>query len=179
MCALATQINMNSPVPFSSWGAGRPAGWFTLPMTPDKVAFYRENGFCVIENAVDPAMLQALIRETVALCRGERGPIQGVTPADPHETDDEVMARYLCIHFPHKLSRLMLAALSLPSIVEVLTRIIGPNVKCMQSMLFIKASGKPGQAWHQDEYYIPTRDRSLTGAGSQWTTQLLRMAACG
>ena len=31
-------------------------------------------------------------------------------------------------------------------------------------MLFVKASGKPGQAWHQDEDYIPTRDRSLTGA---------------
>ena len=41
---------------------------------------------------------------------------------------------------------------------------IGPNVKAMQSMLFIKAEGKPGQAWHQDEYYIPTRDRSLTAA---------------
>jgi hypothetical protein len=34
----------------------------------------------------------------------------------------------------------------------------------MQSMLFVKASGKPGQAWHQDEDYIPTRDRSLLGA---------------
>ncbi len=30
-------------------------------------------------------------------------------------------------------------------------KVIGPDVKCMQSMLFIKASGKPGQAWHQDE----------------------------
>ncbi len=49
------------------------------------------------------------------------------------------------------------------SYVDVLTKIIGPNVKCMQSMLFIKASGKPGQAWHQDEYFIPTRDRSLVG----------------
>ncbi|MGF1450296.1 MAG: phytanoyl-CoA dioxygenase family protein, partial [Opitutales bacterium] len=36
--------------------------------------------------------------------------------------------------------------------------------KCMQSMLFVKAAGKPGQAWHQDEDYIPTRDRSLAGA---------------
>ena len=51
-----------------------------------------------------------------------------------------------------------------PVIVDVLTRIIGPNVKCMQSMLFIKAAGMPGQAWHQDEDYIPTRDRSLCGA---------------
>lgn len=39
---------------------------------------------------------------------------------------------------------------------------IGPNVKCMQSMLFMKSEGKPGQAWHQDEFFIPTRDRSLT-----------------
>ena len=50
-----------------------------------------------------------------------------------------------------------------PTIVDVLTKVIGPDVKCMQSMLFIKASGKPGQAWHQDEWAIPTRDRSLTG----------------
>jgi ectoine hydroxylase-related dioxygenase (phytanoyl-CoA dioxygenase family) len=164
MCALTAQTHIDAPVPFASWGSGRPAGWFTLPMTPDKLAFYRENGFLVIEDAVDPDTLDRLIRETVALCRGERGPIQGVTPADPAESDDEVMKRYLCIHFPHKLSPLMLAALSLPSIVEVLTGVIGPNVKCMQSMLFIKASGKPGQAWHQDEFYIPTRDRSLTGA---------------
>ena len=39
---------------------------------------------------------------------------------------------------------------------------IGPNVKAMQSMLFVKSEGKPGQPWHQDEYFIPTRDRSLT-----------------
>ena len=31
-------------------------------------------------------------------------------------------------------------------------------------MLFIKHAGKPGQAWHQDEDFIPTRDRSLTAA---------------
>ena len=52
----------------------------------------------------------------------------------------------------------------LPRLVDVLTQLIGPDIKAMQSMLFIKAEGKPGQAWHQDEYFIPTRDRSLTAA---------------
>jgi ectoine hydroxylase-related dioxygenase (phytanoyl-CoA dioxygenase family) len=33
----------------------------------------------------------------------------------------------------------------------------------MQSMLFVKNAGKPGQAWHQDETFIPTPDASLTG----------------
>lgn len=150
--------------PFDSWKGSRPAGWFDLPMTPEKAQFFKDNGFVVVENGADPDMQQRLIRETVELCRGERGPIRGVTPAEPDDSDDDVMRRYLCIHFPHKLSQAMHEALALPAIVDVLTSVIGPNVKCMQSMLFIKASGKPGQAWHQDEFYIPTRDRSLTGA---------------
>jgi phytanoyl-CoA hydroxylase len=29
-------------------------------------------------------------------------------------------------------------------------------------MFFIKSEGKPGQAWHRVEFFIPTRDRSLT-----------------
>lgn len=47
----------------------------------------------------------------------------------------------------------------------MLVNIISPNVKCMQSMLFVKGPGKAGQSWHQDEFYIPVRDRSLTGVG--------------
>lgn len=83
----------------------------------------------------------------------------------PEEPDDDaVVRRYLCIHFPHKISPLMRDTLRHPRIVEVLTEVIGPDVKAMQSMLFVKHAGKPGQAWHQDEWFIPTRDRSLCGA---------------
>jgi ectoine hydroxylase-related dioxygenase (phytanoyl-CoA dioxygenase family) len=49
-------------------------------------------------------------------------------------------------------------------IVDVLTKIVSKNLKCMQSMLFVKGPGKAGQSWHQDEFYIPTRDQSLVGA---------------
>jgi phytanoyl-CoA hydroxylase len=48
--------------------------------------------------------------------------------------------------------------------VGALTSVIGADVKAMQSMLFTKGEGKPGQAWHQDEFFIPTRDRSMTAA---------------
>jgi ectoine hydroxylase-related dioxygenase (phytanoyl-CoA dioxygenase family) len=132
-------------------------------LPPEATTFYRENGFLVIEDALSSDEVNALNRETVAICRGERGDVRGTIPAAPDETDEEVLRRILCIHFPHKISSLMRNAVIHPSEVSVLTQVIGPNVKCMQSMLFIKASGKPGQAWHQDEYFIPTRDRSLTG----------------
>ncbi|WP_083283266.1 phytanoyl-CoA dioxygenase family protein [Humibacillus sp. DSM 29435] len=77
-------------------------------------------------------------------------------------SDEQVLRRYLCIHYPHKVSPVAKGALTAPRIVEALTSVIGPNVKAMQSMLFIKSEGRPGQAWHQDECFIPTRDRSLT-----------------
>jgi chlorinating enzyme len=150
--------------PFSSWPAtGRPAGYYTLPLPPEAADFYRENGFLVVENCIPPHEIAELRDETTQVCRGNRGAFGGITETTSAETDDEVLRRYLCIHFPHKISETMKRYVAHPSYVDVLTAIIGPNVKCMQSMLFIKASGKPGQAWHQDEFYIPTRDGSLTG----------------
>ncbi len=127
------------------------------------VAFYQEQGYLIVENALDLAELEELRQETTRICRGELGDVRGLIPATADETDEEVLKQYLCIHFPHKISATMLRYLGHPVMREVLTGVIGPNVKCMQSMLFIKASGKPGQAWHQDEYFIPTRDRSLIG----------------
>lgn len=150
---------------FSTWKNGQPpAGTFRLAEVDEAARFYREQGFLVLQDALSPEEIQALRDEALAICRGERGEVGGFLPMAPEDTEDDVMRRYLCIHFPHKISELMLRELANRAIVQTLTRVIGPNVKCMQSMLFIKAAGKPGQAWHQDEIYIPTRDRSLTGA---------------
>ena len=121
---------------------------------------YRRLGYAVLPDLLDGAELDAARAEATAICRGQRGDIDGLQPgADADEED--VLRRYLCIHFPHKLSPPVLELARLPSAIEALTAVIGPNVKLVQSMLFIKAAGKPGQAWHQDEAHIPTRDRSL------------------
>src|SRR5262245_2045627 len=108
---------------------------------------YADDGYLVVPDVLDLALLRDIHDETVRICRG-------MGSADVRD--------FLCIHFPHKMSELMRSVAGHPDVVKLLTDIIGPNVKMMQSMLFIKASGKPGQAWHQDEAHIPTRDRSLT-----------------
>ncbi|GAA2110559.1 phytanoyl-CoA dioxygenase family protein [Actinomadura alba] len=125
---------------------------------------FDQDGFVILESALTREEVDGLLAETVRICRGELGDIQGSVPAGPRDGDDDVMRRFLCIHYPHKLSALMLDTMRHPAIVEPLTEIIGPNLKSMQSMLFIKSEGRPGQAWHQDEMFIPTRDRSLTAA---------------
>ncbi len=134
------------------------------PLTASLVNDYRENGYLVVADALTSEEIGQLRAEAARICRGARGPLRNGLTHSPQESDEEVIRQYLCIHFPHKISPLMRAQLAHPAIVRVLTQIIGPDVKCMQSMLFIKSAGKPGQAWHQDEDFIPTRDRSLTGA---------------
>jgi ectoine hydroxylase-related dioxygenase (phytanoyl-CoA dioxygenase family) len=49
-------------------------------------------------------------------------------------------------------------------VLDVVESLIGPDVLAMQTMLFLKPPGKPGQGWHQDAYYIPTFPDSLLGA---------------
>jgi ectoine hydroxylase-related dioxygenase (phytanoyl-CoA dioxygenase family) len=122
---------------------------------------YQRDGYLICRDLVDTATVAALREETVAIASGRRGGFAGATPSGPG--DESALQQVLAIHFPHKLSPLMRAMVRHPPIVEVLREIVGPDLKCMQSMLFVKNAGKPGQAWHQDETFIPTRDASLTG----------------
>ncbi|MCP3805126.1 phytanoyl-CoA dioxygenase family protein [Allokutzneria sp. A3M-2-11 16] len=124
---------------------------------------YAEQGYVVLRNAFSAEDVQGLLAETATICRGERGAVGGLEPASPDLSDEEAMRRYVAINFPHKISKVLRDAMRQPSVVSALTRVIGPNVKAMQSMLYMKSEGKAGQAWHQDEHFIPTRDRSLTG----------------
>jgi phytanoyl-CoA hydroxylase len=130
----------------------------------DLTGRYHRDGYVVLGQALSAAEVQALREEAVRICRGDLGAVDGVQRAGADEPDALVVRRYLCIHFPHKLSGLVRGTLAHPVIVDALRQLIGPDIKSMQSMLFIKSEGRPGQAWHQDELFIPTRDRSLTAA---------------
>lgn len=137
------------------------AGRFDLPFGEDAAAHYREQGWAIARGAFSADEVAAINAEAAAICRGDRGDFQGLMPAQPGESDQQVLERHLCLHMPHKASPMLLDAATGPQMQDIFTAGIGPNVKGMQTMLFIKAAGKPGQAWHQDERYIPTRDRSL------------------
>jgi phytanoyl-CoA hydroxylase len=116
-------------------------------MSEGLTARYERDGYVVIGGLVSRSEVTELREEAEKLCL-EKG---GALARDSDAASSDPLAAYLAIHFPHKLSSRFRQVLAHPRIVEVLTSLIGPNVKCMQSMLFIKHAGKPGQAWHQDE----------------------------
>jgi len=133
-------------------------------ITKENVQFYHNRGYLIAHQLLSSEEIKLLKDDATKIFKGQYGVIEGMQDVGEEASDEDVLKRYVAIHFPHKISPVIKAFLSQKNIVKVLESIVSPNVKCMQSMLFIKGPGKAGQAWHQDEYFIPTRDKSLVGA---------------
>ncbi len=139
-------------------------------VSDDQVKFFVDNGYLVVNNLIDSEELQELRDDLIDIARGKY-PCKGLVPPKSDETDEDVLQRILCIHQPHFVSSLIKKYVLHSKICGILSQITAAHlpywdgsVKCMQSMYFIKPSNFQGQAWHQDEIFIPTRDRSLIGA---------------
>lgn len=132
--------------------------------------FFIENGYLVVPNLLSDKEIEEIRQDTVTLARGEYE-CDNMKPLPDSVTDEEAIGRILCIHQPHFVSETIEKYVKHPKICGILSQITAAHlpfwdgsVKCMQSMLFVKPPNFQGQAWHQDEIYIPTRDRSLIGA---------------
>src|SRR5690606_21820527 len=111
--------------------------------------------------------VQEMREDIVRIARGEY-PNDQIKRAPDSMSDDEVLRQVLCIHHPHRVSPVIAKYIRHARICGALSQVAAAHlpwwdgsVKCMQSMFFVKPPGFQGQAWHQDEIYIPTRDRSL------------------
>ena len=129
---------------------------------PDETAVrYHDDGYLVVRNVLTMDEVEGLRAEIAAVCRGDRGEVAGLTPLPKDTPDKEAFASVLCVNHPHKVSSYIAERLAHPRIVEVLEQIIGPNIKCVNCVVFNRHPDELGLSWHQDEFYIPTRDRSL------------------
>ncbi|MGH7142876.1 MAG: phytanoyl-CoA dioxygenase family protein [Planctomycetota bacterium] len=147
----------------------------------EEYAAFRRNGFLVVKNLVPPEQIAELRQHTEDLMQGrlpeqssqmqardtgkDHGVLtQGLEAPPAHLTPEEKAQYFLRIHMLHRKLELHERYLLQPRVLDVLEAIIGPDVLAMQTMLFLKPPGKPGQGWHQDSYYIPTFPDTLCGA---------------
>jgi hypothetical protein len=140
------------------------------PASKAQVKSFVDDGFLAMEGLVTRDEIEELKADTFKLARGGY-PCEGLKPLPATMSDAETLANILCIHQPHYISPVMRKFAMHARICGVLSQITAAHlpfwdgsVKCMQTMLFVKPPQFQGQAWHQDEIYIPTRDRSLIGA---------------
>ncbi len=129
-----------------------------------------DEGYLVVPDLLREDEIQEMRADIVALARGKYE-CKSIQPLPADMSDEEAIRNILCVHQPHHISPVIEKYIQHPKVCGILSQITAAHlahwdgsVKCMQSMFFVKPPGFQGQAWHQDEIYIPTRDRSLTGA---------------
>lgn len=138
-------------------------------LNQDQIRGWIDDGYLIIPDMLSSAELDELKQDLVAIARGKY-PSENFKPLPNDISAEDAIANILAIHHPHLISPVIVKYAKHPKIVGALSQIVGSHlpwwdgsVKCMQTMLFVKPPGFQGQAWHQDELYIQTRDRSLTG----------------
>jgi len=139
-------------------------------LTPKQVQFFVDEGYLVVPDLLREDEIQEMRADIVALARGKYE-CKSIQPLPADMSDEEAIRNILCVHQPHHISPVIEKYIQHPNVCGILSQITAAHlaywdgsVKCMQSMFFVKPPGFQGQAWHQDEIYIPTRDRSLIGA---------------
>ncbi|MCC7357943.1 MAG: phytanoyl-CoA dioxygenase family protein [Anaerolineales bacterium] len=135
----------------------------TYRVSVDEYVRFREKGYLVVKGLVPPddvAEMNAFMDDMLAGRRAISGALimkdLGQKPGSPGE--------WLRAHMLHRRSPIHERFLLHPRTLDVLQALIGPDLLALQSMLFFKQPGQPGQGYHQDAYYLPTFPDTLCGA---------------
>ena len=137
-------------------------------ITQEHLHHYREQGFVVINDLLSPADCLCLIDHARAIVGGHaqtRGQVwieqealdRGVV-TDTNRFENLFKIGHQMHHTPGPFQEYA----ALPRLVEIVQRLIGPDVKCVQSMFIDKPPGVgTGQPYHQDAWYLKTEPDTL------------------
>ena len=115
-----------------------------MQITIDQYVHYREHGFLVVPALIAPHEVRELLDHVDDLLAGG--------------------ADVLRIHMLHRRLEIHERYMLHPEILDVVAALVGPDVLALQTMLFVKRPGSPGQGYHQDSFHIITQPDTLIGA---------------
>ena len=113
-------------------------------VTVDQYVHYREHGYLIVRGLLAAGEVGELLEH-----------VDELTAADPDLLRVHMLHRRLEIHERYLLH---------PRVVDVVAGLVGPDVLALQTMLFVKGPGSPGQGYHQDSFHIITEPDTLIGA---------------
>jgi phytanoyl-CoA hydroxylase len=114
------------------------------PVSIEQYVHYRQHGHLVVRGLLTRDEVQELLDHVDELVADE-----------PDLLRVHMLHRRLEIHERYMLH---------PRLVDVVGGLVGPDVLALQTMLFVKGPGSPGQGYHQDSFHIITQPDTLIGA---------------
>jgi phytanoyl-CoA hydroxylase len=135
-------------------------------LSSDQVAFYREKGYLAVPGAVDHeriAAASAALAQLIERSRQVRASDTVYDLEDAHRPDNPRVRR---IKEPHRVEPIFAELLADPAITDMVTQLIGPDLRYEHTKLNIKPSrgGEPVE-WHQDWAFYPHTNDNLAAVG--------------
>lgn len=135
-------------------------------ITDVQVAFYRDNGYVVVDNVLSAAQLAALRREVDDLVAQAAAVQEHNDIYDLEETHTPQQPRVRRIKTPHRWMPSVGELFADAKLVGILTRLVGPGVRFQTSKLNMKAAGFGAPVeWHQDWAFYPHTNDDLLAVG--------------
>ena len=141
--------------------AADPAG-----ITDEQVAFYHENGYLLIPNLLPDDVLQSLRVETDRIVAEAADLSDHNAQYDLEDSHSPEEPRVRRLKSPSSHWPFFRELAQHPALMNVVTRLIGPNVRLQNDKLNMKAAeyGAPVE-WHQDWPFYPHTNDDLLAAG--------------
>ncbi len=135
-------------------------------ISSDQIAFYRDNGYVVVEDLIGPELLDRMKRVIGRILEGARGVTGHTDVYDLEPTHRPEAPRVRRIKKPHVVDPLFGEVLRTPPLLEVLRALLGPDVRLHGSKLNLKSPryGSPVE-WHQDWAFYPHTNDDILAIG--------------
>ncbi len=137
-------------------------------VTDTQVREYREHGFVVVEKLIGPEDCRRLIEHARDVVEGRvetRGEVWIEEAAVAQGLVSEANRFEYLFKIGHQMHHTpgpFQEYATLPRLVDILKKLIGPDIKCVQSMFIDKPPGTgTGQPYHQDAWYLKTEPDTL------------------
>jgi ectoine hydroxylase-related dioxygenase (phytanoyl-CoA dioxygenase family) len=130
------------------------------------VAFYRDNGYLVVQNVLDPQQLQ-MLRDVVAeLLAGAGGLRENNDLYDLEDSHTPEAPRVRRLKLPHRHHPAFGALIRSETLLALLRPLLGPDIRLQTSKLNLKSAGYGAPVeWHQDWAYYPYTNQDVLALG--------------
>lgn len=135
-------------------------------LSQDQIGFYREEGYLVIEDALEPALLEKLQAVTHEFIERSRSLTESDDVFDLGEGHSRTTPRLNRIKQPVAQHPVFWEAIRSPRMVEILEPLLGANIRLQNSKLNTKAPGGGAAVeWHQDWAFYPHTNDDVLAVG--------------
>ncbi|UVI31972.1 phytanoyl-CoA dioxygenase family protein [Paenibacillus spongiae] len=132
---------------------------FTPPLTPlsaEQIDFFNEQGYILIKKGMSDDLIDAF--------NGHIYDLRNQTPLPEWAKCDDDKRYSVRLFNPHQQDSFSRQMMKHVLIRGALAQLMGREAVCVQSMYFYKEPGSPGQAAHQDYYYIKDDPMTMIAA---------------